>query len=123
MNPRRLLSSRLVSGCVQRKKYFNDKMEHPNRSLRKAEECVVLRAFRTLLQTWSAFTVCCSLCWSSDQRSAGIPPHLYDCADPMDSLFLEVPSLGGDFSSNCKRNSICKRMFDGSVSTTGPRLG
>lgn len=44
-------------------------------------------------------------------------PLLWLCADPVDSPFLKVTSLGGDFSSNCKRRIHCKRMLDGSVGT------
>lgn len=59
MNPKRLPSTRLVSCCVQRKKYFNAKKECPNRSLRKAGERVVWRAHLGKSSTaWSAFIVC-----------------------------------------------------------------
>lgn len=83
-------------------------MECPNRSLRKAGECVVLRTFETHLgkssTTWSAFIVC-----HPDQRPPGIPPHL--CADPMNSPFLGVTSLG--FSSNWKRNPFARECWIG----------
>lgn len=83
INPRRLPSTRLVSGRVKRKQYLNDKMECPKRSLRKVGDCVVSRAFETQLgkpcTRWSAFIVCHSLQRGSDQRPPGIPSHLYHC--------------------------------------------
>lgn len=118
MNPKRLLSTRLVSGCVQRKKYFNDKMECPNRSLGKAGECMVLRAFETHLgapsTTWSAFTVCHGGQTRDLLRSL---PTFMTVLILWTHLSLRSPDLEVIFLLTAKDECICKRMLDGSVGT------